>query len=45
MADRCYWTYHFRWALCHIRITIFFILNDKMMCDNKMKTIDKVLIS
>ena len=23
----------------------FFILNDKMKCDNKMKTIDKVLIS
>ena len=22
----------------------FFILNDKMKCDNKMKTIDKVLI-
>ena len=24
MADRCYWIYHFRWALCHIWITIFF---------------------
>ena len=46
MADRRYWTYHFRWALCHIWITnFFFILNDKMKCDNKMETIGKVLIS
>ena len=45
MADRCYWTYHFGWVLCNIWINIFFILNDKMKYDNKMKTIDKVLIS
>ena len=41
MADRCYSDGHYV-----ISGQLFsFILNDKMKCDNKMKTINKVLIS